>query len=240
MKPAQWAVLVVMVVLSLAVAVQTVRLEAAQHDVWVADTTARNERARHDTTRQQIVELRGEAVAVAGRLAEQADARQALETDTTILARALRQASAGETNALALVRLLGDSIRRIQTGTATAGGDSVTATDSVESAGVRVQATVTVQGVQATRPPPLIARWDWQLERAPTELGISFECQGKDAAVQVAGPSWATFQISRAVQSATFCNPEPRFMAFSFRPPSLPWTAALLGAGGLLGWLAHP
>ena len=149
---------------------------------------------------------------------------------------ALAQATSGRASALALVQILGDSIARLQTGTALVRGDMVQATDSLVVPGVTARATVTIAGVQATQPPPLLTRWAWDVTRAPLELGVLYECQGRDAMVHVAGPPWATVQVGRAVQDAAFCSPKPQgWRLLSVRPPSLPWAGLLLGVGYLLG-----
>ena len=113
------------------------------------------------------------------------------------------------------------------------------ATDSLVVPGITARATVTIAGVQATQPPPLLTRWAWDVTRAPIALGVTFECRGRDAAVAIAGPSWAVFEISRAAQSADVCNPPPSpWQFFSIAPPSMPWAATLLGIGGAVGyWL---
>jgi hypothetical protein len=241
MKPRHWLVLGLLAALGIALAVQTVRVGLAQRSAWVADTTARNERARHDVTLRQLLRVDGQLVAVGSRLAEQSDVRRQLTADTSRLARALRIAQQGEASALVLVQLLGDSLHRVTQGLATAPNDStIVATGTLEatdSAGIRVEATVTVTGAAALRPPPLPATWSWQLHRAPIALGVTFECRGRDAAVAIAGPSWAVFEISRAAQSADVCNPPPSpWRFFTLEPPSLPWATALLAAGGIVGY----
>jgi len=236
MKPGPTLLLTLLAVVVGLLVIQTVRLDFARTDAWVADTTARNERARHATTRRQLVRVDGQVVGLASRLAEQQDVSRQLAADTGRLARALAQVTSGRASALALVQILGDSIARLQTGTAVVHGDTVQATDSLVVPGVTARATVTIAGVQATQPPPLLTRWAWDLTRAPLELAVLYECQGRDAAVHVAGPPWATVEVGRAVQDATFCNPKPRgWQLVSLRPPSLPWAAALLGVGYLLG-----
>jgi hypothetical protein len=242
-KARHWLLLGLLAALGIALAVQTVRVGRAQRSAWAADTTARNERARHDVTRRQLVRVDGQLVAVGSRLAEQSDVRRQLTADTSRLARALHQAQQGRASAFALATLLGDSLHRVTEGLAAAPNDStIVATGTLEatdSAGIRVEATVTVTGAAALRPPPLPATWAWRVHRAPIALGVTFECRGRDAAVAIAGPSWAVFEISRAAQSAAVCNPPPSPWAFfTLRPPSVPWAATLLGIGGAVGyWL---
>lgn len=235
MKPGQLVTGGVIVLLAAALAFQSCEVGRARRAAWQADTTARNTRARLATTQQHLVRLDGQVTSVASRLATQEDVGRALEADTGRLARALRTAVGDRTAALALVQLLGDSLHRLQLGVALASGDTIRATDSLDardSAGVVVRAAVTVVGAEATRPPPLPASWSWELERAPLALGVTFSCQGRDAVLSVTGPAWAVWQVDRAAQDASFCNPAPRFWRpLDFRPPGLPWSAILVGAG---------
>jgi len=240
-KPIHWIVITVVALLVAATTVQTVRLRFAQTQAWVADTTARNERARHDTTRHNLVAVQGEMVSLSDRLSEQADVNATLAKDTSRLARALRQERQGHATALAMVQLLGDSLHRITQGLATAPTDTtIRAAGTFDTTGVHVGVIVTVQGAKALRPPPLAAVWEWDYVRRPISLGVEYECQGKDASVAIAGPEWAVFNISQSVQDPQFCNPKPTFQLFSLQPPSLPWSAALIAVGGVLGyWIGN-
>lgn len=225
-----WVVglLITATALCLAIAgIQTYRFQKASLAAWTADTTARNERARHDSTRRVVVTLGDSIVAVFDRLAEQTDVSTRLRRDN-ILLRNERGA------ALAQLELLGDSLERMHLAVAVEEDSGTFRTadslDARDSTGIFVKAQV------ALTLEPLQAQWQWNLVRDPLNLNVAFICQGRDAAVRVTGPSWADLNVAQAAQDPMFCNPLPKpWNPFSIKPPSVPWALALFIGGFLLG-----
>lgn len=117
--------------------------------------------------------------------------------------------------------------------------------DAWEQAGVRVTAAVDV-AILTSMQAPGVAKdsqvlWDWTVARRPLELAVDFSCRRDTALVHVIGPTWASVDVARAVQSPTVCNPPPRaWQPFAFTMPSLPVFAVIAGAAAVLGWSLHP
>jgi hypothetical protein len=201
------------------------RLELARRAAYQERLAALNQAAVADTTAHRAV---GD-LAVARRQVEQVQVQLTAKTH--------------ESNtrgvALAALQVSFDSLTADTTGTATTdttaglvGLRAEGVLDAADSAGIKVEAVVSVLGVGAGNP---TAHWHWALQRSPLDLTIDFACRRDTAVVHVTGPPWARTDITKAIQQPEICNPPPRYGLFSFRLPSVPVAGGLL----LLGWLLH-
>jgi hypothetical protein len=96
--------------------------------------------------------------------------------------------------------------------------------DARQDQGVLVRASVV----------PSQALWQWEVQRAPTPFTVVLSCErGGAARATISGPRWANIGLGELQQDPNICNPPiAGWQPFSFKPPSLPWIAAI--AGGLL------
>jgi hypothetical protein len=224
MKPIYRIVFFVLLAITIA---QGLALYLNRRALWKERIDAANSKAALDRTRTHIV---ADGI-VAERLMQQMRVQ---------LSDALRQK--GQTDqALVRVQLERDkliaqvpALLAIDTTDGVPGLELHGVFDARDSLGVYIGQRTSVRGVMSIIPEPsALTRFEVYVE--PVTLDVAVSCRDHDAVAQVSGPRWARIDLSRVEAKQEICNPKPpSWRPLSLQAPSLPWAAALVGAGFVL------
>jgi hypothetical protein len=199
------------------------RWRAAASEMRELRITLANDSAAADASKLEIKREGDSALAVARRVAFQAEVglREAFRDSVERIAHAAAQFRI-EADSLRTT-LKGERAERDSAGTITVTG----AIDATDSLGVVVGARVTIPADLAR---PL---WDWRIRRASIALALALSCEQDLAVAQLAGPPWARLVIDSVVQEPELCIPQPDlgWDPFRLEVPSLPVIILLFGLG---------